>query len=293
MSEAGNQTAHQALGERIVAKMPGMAQLLLRAAFKGGSYSVGDAVPPIRYRVDGVRIDREHLARYQAICGYRDPQVLPPAYLNLLAFPLFMVITADKRFPMKAMGQVFMSNCMSVHKPLSPDAVYSFRAAIVDSRLTPHGLEWQVKTEALVDGELVWSALATTLYRCKTGLPKGEKAHFEEYDHLQEWSVAEDTGRRFARISGDYNPIHLYRMTARLLGFKRAIAHGMWSMSRALAEMQPQLPAAGFSAATHFHKPLFLPSSVRFSWRKNTDYHFALFNQSGEIPHLTGSITLE
>jgi hypothetical protein len=50
--------------------------------------------------------------------------------------------------------------------------------------------------------------------------------------------LVHDTGRLYARLSGDYNPIHLWPWSARLLGFKRPIIHGMHTVGRAVAEIE-------------------------------------------------------
>ena len=51
----------------------------------------------------------------------------------------------------------------------------------------------------------------------------------------QRWRLAPDLGRRYAAVSGDFNPIHLSPATSRLFGFRRPIIHGMWTHARALA----------------------------------------------------------
>lgn len=43
---------------------------------------------------------------------------------------------------------------------------------------------------------------------------------------LTELRLPANLGRRYARVSGDYNPIHLWPWSARLLGFHRPILHG-------------------------------------------------------------------
>ncbi|MBB5938039.1 MaoC family dehydratase [Streptomyces zagrosensis] len=78
-----------------------------------------------------------------------------------------------------------------------------------------------------------------------------------------EWQLPADLGRRHAAVSGDYNPIHLTRLTARPLGFPRAIAHGMWTFARCLAEVvDPTRPQVCVRAT--FRQPVLLPGSVRF-----------------------------
>ena len=59
-----------------------------------------------------------------------------------------------------------------------------------------------------------------------------------------EWRLPGDLGRRYAAVSGDRNPIHLYPLTAKALGFPRQIAHGMWSLARCVAALENRLPDA-------------------------------------------------
>jgi acyl dehydratase len=99
-------------------------------------------------------------------------------------------------------------------------------------------------------------------------------------------------GRRYARVSGDYNPIHLSNITAKLFGFDQAIIHGMWSKARCLAALQDQLPEAGYRVIVNFQKPLFLPSNVLFySDKESENTSFSLFSESGQYAHLDGLIT--
>jgi len=101
----------------------------------------------------------------------------------------------------------------------------------------------------------------------------------------------EDTGRRYARISQDYNPIHLHAATARLFGFKRAIAHGLWSKARVLAELQPKLACAPRRFDVSFRQPLLLPGRATLRYvQEATGIEFALLEASGGKVHLSGTL---
>ncbi|MDQ9817487.1 MaoC/PaaZ C-terminal domain-containing protein, partial [Acinetobacter bereziniae] len=70
------------------------------------------------------------------------------------------------------------------------------------------------------------------LSRQKVEKRVGEKAKEEQapsYVPKAEWNILENTGRRYAKVSGDFNLIHIHAITAKAFGFKQAIAHGMWS----------------------------------------------------------------
>ena len=94
--------------------------------------------------------------------------------------------------------------------------------------------------------------------------------------------------RAFATVSGDHNPIHLYPVTAKALGFPRQIAHGMWSLGRCVAALENRLPEA-VTVDVAFKKPILLPGKVAFgSERYDAGYLFSLTDPRSSAPHLVG-----
>jgi acyl dehydratase len=91
-------------------------------------------------------------------------------------------------------------------------------------------------------------------------------------------------------VSGDINPIHIHPLTARLFGFPKPIAHGMWLKARCLAALEGELPAA-LTVDVAFKVPLLLPSKVAFaSWPADGGRDFAVHDARKGKPHLTGSL---
>ncbi len=100
----------------------------------------------------------------------------------------------------------------------------------------------------------------------------------------------DDAGRRYAKVSGDVNPIHLSGLTAKAFGFKRAIAHGMWVKARVLGALSGRLPDA-LALDVSFRKPLFLPSTVTLSTAQaDGGWDFAVRNAKAGTEHVVGTI---
>ncbi len=84
---------------------------------------------------------------------------------------------------------------------------------------------------------------------------------FEPPQPTGRWVLGADTGRRYGAVSGDVNPIHLSAVTAKAFGFPSAIAHGMYTASRAFTEARVDLSNPLRWDVT-FDAPVTLPGSV-------------------------------
>lgn len=285
-----NQTSATVAQQIVMSRLPSLPMLLGKAAFKSGFYKVEDTLPALTMSVEHLRLDKNHLQRYREICGF-ESQRMPATYLFVVAFPLFVRLMLEKNFPLRPMGQVHLGNQISVHHCFDLASPLSISASVGSSELTSRGLEWSIDTVVEVEKQTVWTAQSTFLYRCETQVKRKFVRDLKPSGNPQHWVIPANIGRRYARISGDFNPIHITDTSAKVLGFKKAIVHGMWSKARCLAALDSTLPDAGYQVDVSFYKPVFLPSSVQFySQKQGGRQNFSLFNGSGADMHLKGSI---
>ncbi|MBD0736302.1 MaoC/PaaZ C-terminal domain-containing protein [Streptomyces sp. CBMA29] len=250
------------------------------------------AVPPVRLTDPAVRVDPARLAAYASVCGFPAsgagprPLPLPLTYPHVLGFPLAARIMAARAFPLPMLGLVHTSISLVSHAPLTAADRPDITAYAAGLRGHRRGTEVELVTEARLDGEVVWEDRSTYLARHGTDYVAADDtpAHAERppLPTLAEWRLPADLGRRHARVSRDYNPIHLYPVTARMLGFPRAIVHGMWTVARCAAEV-PE--ATGLSAA--FHSPVLLPATVAYGATADS---FELRSAPHRL-HLTGTVS--
>jgi acyl dehydratase len=82
----------------------------------------------------------------------------------------------------------------------------------------------------------------------------------------------------------------MHDIPAKLLGFPRTIAHGMWTKARCLAALENRLPAA-FAVEARFRRPVLLPSTVTFGGAEDGDaIRFAVRAARDGTPHLDGRV---
>ena len=101
-----------------------------------------------------VSVDREHLAAYDRVCGFRLRDELPATYPHMVAFPLAMELMTDTSFPFPVMGLVHIANRIEVVQPMS--AAEPFDVRVWASNLSPHdrGTQFEIEAEASVSGEV-------------------------------------------------------------------------------------------------------------------------------------------
>ncbi|MFJ8537414.1 MaoC family dehydratase [Streptomyces sp. NPDC093591] len=225
--------------------------------------------PRTRLELPGVRIDLTRLAAYERVCGFpTGDDSLPVTYPHVLGFPLAMRLMSGRDFPLPLLGLVHTSIEITRHTALTATGEYEL-AVYVDG-LAPHrrGTEAGVVTSVRSGGQVVWESRSTYLARHRTdGRQAAASVKDVQDEHkplpaVAEWRLAADVGRRYGAASGDRNPIHLHPFTARLFGFPRAIAHGMWTVARCLAAHGT--PEAVLVRA-EFKAPVLLPGSVTYA----------------------------
>jgi acyl dehydratase len=249
-------------------------------------------LPDTERTLEGVEIDRAHLARYDRVCGFRLTDTLPPTYLHVVAFPLALSLMTDRSFPFGVLGLVHVENRIEQRRPVRSDETIDLRVRPNDLRDHPAGTAVDLVAEATVDGELVWRDVSTYLRRGGGGSGDGEKKPRKKQEPPKakaHWKVPGDIGRRYADVSGDRNPIHLHPLSAKAFGMPGAIAHGMWVKARCLAALEGLLPGAHASEVA-FKAPLTIPSKVGFAdWQEGDARAFAVHARSGK-PHVVGRV---
>ena len=75
----------------------------------------------------------------------------------------------------------------------------------------------------------------------------------------------EDDIRRFAQISGDYNPVHCDTRYAELRGFKAPIAHGLLTASL-VTEVGGQIGWLATGMSFEFKRPVYAGDEITCHW---------------------------
>lgn len=258
----------------------------------------GETLPQVRAEQLGALVDPTRVADYAHLCGFTLGAHPPVTYPHLLGFPLQAAVIAHHGFPLPLVGLVHVRNTITWTRPFAYGERIDVRVRAEALRPHRRGRLVDLVTEITssgVGGPPVWTGVSTYLAR-GAGSGDVETDSPPDVAGLQDpggrtFRFAEGDGRRYAAVSGDVNPIHLHALTAKLLGFDRAIAHGMFSYARVLGALDTRVPSAGTSTVW-FRKPVTLPSTalLRVSGAEDGSMLAALFPTRGAGEHLVTTV---
>ena len=265
-----------------------------RSAVAGGARATSRGLPDVAYVVHDVHADADHLTAYQHLLHEPGTDALPAGYVHVLAFPVAMALMVRPDFPLPLLGMVHLANRVEQRRPLALGDRLAVRAWSQDLRPHRSGTQVDLVTEVRAEGEVAWRGVSTYLAK-GVRLPDAPRDETPRPDFTPpvrtgRWELPADVGRRYAAVSGDRNPIHLSPVTARALGFERAIAHGMYTASRALADVGAARGDA-FVWSVEFAAPVLLPATPDVRVAPDGDGHaFTVWHPRSGRLHLSGQV---
>lgn len=239
-------------------------------------------LPERRHRVDGVRASGPLLRNFATLTGSATDGALPSGLVHVLAFPVALSVMTAPDFPLQLPGMVHLRNSVEHLRRIGAQEHLAVTAWTENQVRHRSGWQLDLVAEAAAGGAVVWRGRSTYLARVARPAPAAAGPAsaspagaadatsagpgigcqpFAPPMPTAMWRLDGGIGRHYAAVSGDYNPIHLSVVTARVHGLKRPVAHGMYLASRLLAQALPAGVEA-FGWTVDFKSPVYIPGSV-------------------------------
>lgn len=278
--------------------LPTLKQVWLKAAWsllKNKNRFRGDYSATLHFTE---RFDTVHIQRFCSYFGFSNPLPLP--YFYLFAQRTHLALMLSKNFPVPVVGLVHLENGLellatpNINQPFEISATVSTHAA--DGSI-PFSFDviFSQKGKAVVR--------CTSLYLCKRvnkSTPKIKKAKPEvsltDLDNQSAFTIAANKGNGYARLSGDYNPIHTTTLLAKAFGFKKKIIHGWYTLCHSAALLENTYHKPAVKLEVSFQNPIFLPGKAVVHYsnllpaQNTSQVRFSVTNNGNSLLHAQGIV---
>lgn len=206
----------------------------------------------------------QQLARYQDLLGFA-PGSLPLTWYYLPIQRAHLATMLAPAFPFRLPGMVHVEQALAEHLEPEPGSPLRFLTTVRIEAPSASGARFVLLETSVWQGErrvldCASKYLAMAGRRSGAGRPRRQEA--PAGPELGGWRLGRGEGRAYARVSGDWNPIHLSGWTARLFGLEAPIIHGMHSVAKALALLEARQGRRVRQLSVRFRAPVPLGSMV-------------------------------
>lgn len=216
------------------------------------------------FEVAGIDVDQ--VASYRRLFAFHHSQ-LPLTYFYLLAQRAQLALMLDRRFPHAIPGLIHRRNDLRLHAFPRIDAGLAIAVSLLSQQSTGKAPSITFGIEMSQFGRCVLSGSSEYRLPAKRR-PTSERQIAPEKMPAASpplaWRFEPAQIRRYAMLSGDWNPIHLSALLARHFGFSGAIAHGMYAVARAAACIESQTARPVLAIGADFRCPIDVPGRAVF-----------------------------
>lgn len=250
-------------------------------------------LPDISVQLNDAVITPKELKKYNKVCGFDHQLIVPSTFVHAYTFPLQMNLLSQPEVPFPLAGLIHFANSIKQYRPLYIGEKFTITCKLGNLIAHDKGQAFEVLSYADVNGKRIWEDTSIYLFKGKEGIGnvlEWEQPELHENCIKESWTLAKYLGYDFAQASGDFNPIHLHPLTAKLFGFQSHIIHGMWNVGRILSKLENRVDKS-YELTVLFKTPVFLPATIIFRNEKtDKGFNFDVVDKTQEKPHLKGYI---
>ncbi len=268
------------------------------AAINSRSVSFDPQKPlfPINARRDGIIPNPIRLHQFARICGIETNDKFPLVYPLTFIYPMVQVMLARREMPLLLSKMLNTRTKIVQHRNIDVNESFDAFCKLAGYRLVEKGVEIDVYCTVKIAGEIVWECTITFYYR---GLFKTPDSVFvspametiPDAPEIARWYLPSGNGIAFARLSGDFNPLHYWTWYAKLSGFKRSFAQPLLVLAETLSRLEKRHPAGTFRLDIAFKGPVYYKSNVILkSVKSGHSERFDIYCEDNPRPCICGNL---
>lgn len=174
-------------------------------------------------------ISKKHLNSYCDVCDVTASETLSLLYPLSLIYPFNIRLVSSKNVPLVMFKMLNTHTTLTSYRKISLDEKLDINCTLKDCRIMEKGLEVDIRSSLSSLGIVAWECTNTFYFRGKFSDAEEHNQRYvhekiENPDNTFQWLLPDKNGLRFARISGDSNPLHYSRFYSKMMGFERDFA---------------------------------------------------------------------
>ncbi|KFA98209.1 MaoC family dehydratase [Vibrio sp. ER1A] len=237
--------------------------LLFKALLKRIDFDAITCIGPLSLTNSNFHFDTEKLQRYKDYFGFSKGSV-PLPFLFVATQNEQLQLFTHPNTSIRPLGLVHTYIEFEQFDALDGEQSYEFQLDLQAERKTDRGLSFELHGAFYRSGQMIARYRSGYLMPTKRKNVRSKNTPpvlSTPLPELSTFTVSVSQAREYAKLSGDYNPIHLARWSAKLFGFNRPIIHGMYMVAKLLTTGADStaLRNVGFA----FKKPILMPTEVQ------------------------------
>ncbi|WP_448553717.1 MaoC/PaaZ C-terminal domain-containing protein [Thalassotalea montiporae] len=222
------------------------------------AYLPSNSFAPLAIRLNGLAADN---SRQQSFKQLFNCQTLPISYLFIESYRYLGQLLLQAKLPSGLLGLIHISASFEEQQPVSWQQPFDLILSLIGSQASDKGLVYRIRIEMLQNNNVCLVSEHQLLDKFKDYQRGERRRQFDVANALSAVAYQPLTpvlARKYAKLSGDYNPIHLQPWLAKMLGMHACVIHGMYQMHWALVNTDKSYQ----KVTAHFNKACYLPRKV-------------------------------
>jgi hypothetical protein len=282
---------------------PSLPAMGLGALWPSPGWHAKQGFPEFSFIWRDYRIGKDALGVLQRAAGRDDEATTEMLLLlapHVTGFRLTLAMLMHPRWPLPIWRALQLRNRLIRNGEIKVAYPSDLIARAIGWRVHDKGIELDVHAQLLQGDDCPWESITTFYYRGRfaplfsRGPAEGAAFSSPTIDAalapLAHWRVDGDRRLRWARLTGDCNPLHLLDAYAQRTGFAAASAHPQRIVAECLGHLPP-MPAPARQLDLWLKGPVYYGRDVTLREARSPDGDdFALWIDGDERPAMVGRI---
>ena len=242
-------------------------------------------------------LQSKKLKEYATFFGFKGRP--PLTYYYLLSQRIQTSLMVAKDFPLPIPGMVHLGTQIDQKEDPLPDTPITIKAEVIIVNKDEGSLLPEFNEMYYQNGVLLAEVKSSYLVKRKRKKGKRNKRVNTIIENKEQnwlatsWQLKGSDSLSYARLSGDFNPIHISSLFAWLFGFKRKIIHGWYMGSKIIAAIEKETDMPAKAIDIQFLNAITLPQELSFEFRLGHDRNleFRIGDIKGDRFYVSGVLS--